>query len=137
MVSAEHEDINEPLQKRASSPPAVAKIDGQPPRTPSTKFVSLVPLSLKGDEGIKALIKSSIPRLQTIINAYLENDVRLPLWQAQQGSDEMRSHIANLKIPAATPYSPFPSLLLHNWANYLMIRYWQTVLTGFSVRIWS
>jgi hypothetical protein len=101
MVSAEHEDINEPLQKRGA-------------RTPPTKFMSLVPPSPKGDEEIKATIKGCIPHLQTIINAYLRNDVRLPLWQAQHGSDEMRSHIANLKMPAATSPSPFPSLLLHN-----------------------
>ncbi|KAG8817217.1 hypothetical protein FRC17_011324 [Serendipita sp. 399] len=72
------------------------------------------PQSSRADEEIKALIDSSVPFLQTVFSAYLSNDIQLPLWQVQQGSDEMRRHIANLNLPALTFTASFPSLLLHN-----------------------
>ncbi|KAG8836664.1 hypothetical protein FRC18_010929 [Serendipita sp. 400] len=89
----------------------------QPPKSdkmiPPTTLLSVTPASPRPDEEIKSLIETSIDDLRKVINEYLTNDAQLPLWQAQQGSDHMRRHIANLKIPTTTT-PPSPSLLLHN-----------------------
>jgi hypothetical protein len=54
------------------------------------------------------------PVLKTTIGDCLQTGVQLTQWSLKQGSEEMRSYVAGLGLPASFPSSSFPSLLLHN-----------------------
>jgi hypothetical protein len=59
-------------------------------------------------------LESQLEGLDHLISDYLSNDTQLPLWQPRISSEHIRSHITDLKIPAISKASAFPSLLLHN-----------------------
>ncbi|KIM30016.1 hypothetical protein M408DRAFT_100172 [Serendipita vermifera MAFF 305830] len=59
-------------------------------------------------------LKSTTSLLKSLLETYLRTRPQLPLWYPLSGSEEIRTHIKNLKIPKTSPESPSPSLLLHN-----------------------
>jgi len=79
-----------------------------------------VPCSPTVDEGvIKESIAKFQPTVERAINDFLERDTQLPLWEEPEAcSDDVRRHIAGLKIPQVSIASGVPSLLLHNLGHY-------------------
>jgi hypothetical protein len=67
------------------------------------------------DDGDVEIVLATVvePELKAALSMYIEKDTRLPIWQPQSGSDEIRSHISGLQIPKLSDSSPFPSLLMH------------------------
>ena len=63
---------------------------------------------------VKDRIERLLPPIEEAIQAYLESNTSLPLWEPPDAPDDVVEHIRSLKIPAL-PHSPhLPSLLLHN-----------------------
>ncbi|KIM25388.1 hypothetical protein M408DRAFT_210132 [Serendipita vermifera MAFF 305830] len=81
--------------------------------TPPASLPQIPFISIK-DEEIKKFVAEFDIDLRFRLNTFLKGDVQLPLWQSLSGPDEIRSHIAGLKIPKISPSSQFPLLLLHN-----------------------
>jgi len=59
-------------------------------------------------------IESRLPPIKKAIQAYLESDAGLPLWEPPKAPANVVEHIRSLKIPALPSSHQLPSLLLHN-----------------------
>jgi hypothetical protein len=68
----------------------------------------------EADNDTRRTVDDFTADLQRPFTTYLAENVQLPFWEPQQASDEIRKHVASLRIPALASSSPSPSLLLHN-----------------------
>ena len=59
-------------------------------------------------------INTLLPPIKQTIQAYLESDAGLPLWEPSAVPANVVEHIRSLKIPALPSSPHLPSLLLHN-----------------------
>jgi len=59
-------------------------------------------------------INNLLPPIKQAIQAYLDCDAGLPLWEPPAAPPSIVEHIRSLKIPALPKSPHLPSLLLHN-----------------------
>jgi hypothetical protein len=78
---------------------------------PSIKIRPVTPLL--PEKAMYEVVELFETRLATSLRTYLFDDVQLPLWEPQEGTQETRDFIAALKIPMLSPSSQSPSLLVH------------------------
>jgi len=68
----------------------------------------------KASSTVNNRINILLPPIEKAIQAYLESDAGLPLWEPSAVPANVVEHIRSLKIPALPDSLHLPSLLLHN-----------------------
>ena len=68
----------------------------------------------KASSTVNNRINILLPPIEKAIQAYLESDAGLPLWELSEAPANIVEHIRSLKIPALPGSLHLPSLLLHN-----------------------